>query len=193
MITHIASVSYINLICWQVRTLAKLVAEQLGGPVNLRTVANLGYSTQIARIKADLASHAVPIGRLRRGALRHRAFLFKALADMFGVPCSLERSSDGWRMWNCVNVKGESRMVDLMMKPGEAYSMNSPEANEVLTLEITQDPATNTQHGSLSGPTKRVATILDDNLFPHNAIRSYECACSCFQSHASVIFTLMLH
>lgn len=154
----------------QVKSLSKLVAERMGGPVNLRTVANLGYTTQIARIKADLGSHAVPIGKLSRGALRHRAFLFKALADLFGVPCSLERSEDGWRMWNCVTVKGEQRVLDLMSKPGEAYPTGSPEADAILSLEITKDPATNTQHGSLTGPTKRIGTILDDNLFPHSAI-----------------------
>jgi len=159
----------------QVKVLAKLVSDRHGGAVNIRTVATLGYTSQIARIKAELSSHAVPIGRLKRGALRHRAFLFKALADTFDVPCSLERSADGWRMWNCVNVKGEAKLVDLMMRPGEVYSMQSPEAQEALNIEVMQDPASNEQHGSLKAALKRNATILDENLFPHTAINYQSC------------------
>ena len=76
--------------------LAKLVAERLGGygPVAGARTAD-GSSADVDRVrKANGGSDIIPLGNVRLGVCRHRAALFKYLADAFaasaealGIPC----------------------------------------------------------------------------------------------------------
>lgn len=43
----------------------------------------------INRLKVQTASVVVPIGLLHMGAARHRALLYKVLADDLGMPCRI--------------------------------------------------------------------------------------------------------
>jgi len=163
----------------KVKMLAKVVSDRLGGAVTHSTIGSIGIAQDVALVKAEVESHVLPIGKLRKGGSRHRAFLFKALADTIDLPVTLERSDDGWRLWNCITVKGtEQRIVDLMLQVGECHPVGTEAADTYLQLEVTQDPITNQQHGSLAAPAKRGPTVIDDNLFPHtvvgyNAIRPH--------------------
>ncbi|KAF5445490.1 hypothetical protein F2P56_034536 [Juglans regia] len=106
-----------------VRTLAILVADYMGGPVGdpdnmLRAWRSLSYS-----LKATLGSMVLPLGSLTIGLARHRALLFKVLADSVGFPCRLVKGqqytgSDNVAM-NFVKIDdGREYIVDLMSDPG---------------------------------------------------------------------------
>ncbi|XP_062159246.1 probable serine/threonine-protein kinase SIS8 isoform X3 [Alnus glutinosa] len=106
-----------------VRKLAILVADYMGGPVGdpdnmSRAWKNLSYS-----LKATLGSMVLPLGSLTIGLARHRALLFKVLADSVGFPCRLVKGqqytgSDAVAM-NVVKIDdGREYIVDLMADPG---------------------------------------------------------------------------
>ncbi|XP_040996401.1 probable serine/threonine-protein kinase SIS8 isoform X3 [Juglans microcarpa x Juglans regia] len=106
-----------------VRKLAILVADYMGGPVGdpesmLRAWQSLSYS-----LKATLGSMVLPLGSLTIGLARHRALLFKVLADSVGLPCRLVKGqqytgSDDVAM-NVVKIDdGREYIVDLMADPG---------------------------------------------------------------------------
>ncbi|GLU12921.1 hypothetical protein SLE2022_295760 [Rubroshorea leprosula] len=106
-----------------VQNLAILVAEymgrQVGNPVNMsRAWQSLSYS-----LKSTLGSMVLPLGSLTIGLARHRALLFKVLADSVGIPCRLVKGqqytgSDDVAM-NFVKIDdGREYIVDLMADPG---------------------------------------------------------------------------
>ncbi|XP_039029044.1 probable serine/threonine-protein kinase SIS8 isoform X2 [Hibiscus syriacus] len=103
--------------------LAVLVSDYMGGPVadpeNMsRAWRSLSYS-----LKATLGSMVLPLGSLTIGLARHRALLFKVLADTAGIPCRLVKGqqytgSDDVAI-NFVKIgDGSEYIVDLMADPG---------------------------------------------------------------------------
>ncbi|XP_048329349.2 probable serine/threonine-protein kinase SIS8 isoform X1 [Ziziphus jujuba] len=106
-----------------VRKLAVLVADYMGGPVGdpdnmLRAWRNLSYN-----LKGTLGSMVLPLGSLTIGLARHRALLFKVLADSVSIPCRLVKgqqytgSSDV--AMNFVKIDdGREYIIDLMAAPG---------------------------------------------------------------------------
>ncbi|KAK9008674.1 hypothetical protein V6N11_075559 [Hibiscus sabdariffa] len=106
-----------------VQKLAVLVSDYMGGPVadpeNMsRAWRSLSYS-----LKATLGSMVLPLGSLTIGLARHRALLFKVLADTAGIPCRLAKGqqytgSDDVAV-NFVKIDdGREYIVDLMADPG---------------------------------------------------------------------------
>ncbi|XP_077236064.1 putative serine/threonine-protein kinase SIS8 [Tasmannia lanceolata] len=106
-----------------VRKIAALVADYMGGPVGdpdsmLKAWRNLSNS-----LRASVGNMVLPLGQLKIGLARHRALLFKVLADSVGLPCRLVKGqqytgSDDVAM-NFVNVDdGREYIVDLMADPG---------------------------------------------------------------------------
>ncbi|KAK0586451.1 hypothetical protein LWI29_007115 [Acer saccharum] len=106
-----------------VKKLAVLVADYMGGPVGdpesmSREFRSLSYS-----LKATLGSMVLPLGSLIIGLSRHRALLFKVLADSVGIPCRLVK---GQQYTGCDDVAmnfvriedGREYIVDLMADPG---------------------------------------------------------------------------
>ncbi|KAG5229801.1 serine/threonine-protein kinase [Salix suchowensis] len=103
--------------------LAVLVSDYMGGsvgdPSNLsRAWRSLSYS-----LKATLGSMVLPLGSLTIGLPRHRALMFKVLADCVGIPCRLVKGhlytgSDDVAM-NFVKLDdGREYIVDLTADPG---------------------------------------------------------------------------
>ncbi|XP_061952877.1 probable serine/threonine-protein kinase SIS8 isoform X2 [Populus nigra] len=103
--------------------LAVLVSDYMGGsvgdPSNLsRAWRGLSYS-----LKATLGSMVLPLGSLTIGLPRHRALMFKVLADSVGIPCRLVKGhlytgSDDVAM-NFVKLDdGREYIVDLTADPG---------------------------------------------------------------------------
>ncbi|XP_011008344.1 PREDICTED: serine/threonine-protein kinase EDR1 isoform X2 [Populus euphratica] len=103
--------------------LALLVSDYMGGsvgdPSNLsRAWRSLSYS-----LKATLGSMVLPLGSLTIGLPRHRALMFKVLADSVGIPCRLVKGhlytgSDDVAM-NFVKLDdGREYIVDLTADPG---------------------------------------------------------------------------
>ncbi|XAR63955.1 Non-specific serine/threonine protein kinase [Bertholletia excelsa] len=106
-----------------VKMLAALVSDYMGGPVMdpdnmLRAWKSLDYS-----LKATIGSMVLPLGSLTLGLARHRALLFKVLADSLGIPCRLVKGQQytGAEDAAISFVKmddGREYIVDLMADPG---------------------------------------------------------------------------
>uniref|UniRef100_A0A7N0UGS2 non-specific serine/threonine protein kinase n=1 Tax=Kalanchoe fedtschenkoi TaxID=63787 RepID=A0A7N0UGS2_KALFE len=106
-----------------VQKLAILVSDSMGGPVGdpeklLRAWRNLSQN-----LKSTIGSMVLPLGSLTVGLARHRALLFKVLADDVGIKCRLVKGqiytgSDDVAM-NFVKIDEEKEyIVDLMADPG---------------------------------------------------------------------------
>ncbi|KAK3132035.1 hypothetical protein QOZ80_6AG0514890 [Eleusine coracana subsp. coracana] len=106
-----------------VQTLANLVSSYMGGPVIDPESMLLKYQDVSTSLRGSIRSAVIPLGRLRVGLARHRALLFKVLADSLAIPCRLVRgrqytgSDDG--ALNIVKFNdGREYIVDLMSDPG---------------------------------------------------------------------------
>nr|CAB3470115.1 unnamed protein product [Digitaria exilis] len=72
-----------------VQTLATLVSNYMGGPVVDPESMLLKYRDMSSALRANIRSAVIPLGQLKVGLARHRALLFKVLADSLAVPCRL--------------------------------------------------------------------------------------------------------
>ncbi|KAI5079949.1 hypothetical protein GOP47_0005428 [Adiantum capillus-veneris] len=107
------------------KLLGKLVAESMGGKV-ASEVGDLmpRWKASSKALKECLSCVVFPIGSVSVGVCRHRALLFKALADSVNLPCRIARGckycghDDGV---SCLVLCGSQRefMVDLISSPGE--------------------------------------------------------------------------
>ncbi|XP_055003196.1 armadillo repeat-containing protein 3 [Sorex araneus] len=125
----------------QIVSLAKYVAEKMGGKIPKEKLQDFSWELHISELKYQLKSNVVPIGLVKKGFFYHRALLFKALADRIAVGCSLVRGEYG-RAWNEVKLMNESSkgkiggflppheyIVDLMFSPGTLLKLRSKEAD----------------------------------------------------------------
>ncbi|CAL5043622.1 unnamed protein product [Urochloa decumbens] len=106
-----------------VQTLANLVSSYMGGPVVNPESILLKYQNMSSALRADIRSAVIPLGQIKVGLARHRALLFKVLADNLAIPCRLVKgrqytgSDDG--ALNIVKFNdGRECIVDLMVDPG---------------------------------------------------------------------------
>ncbi|PHT47431.1 Serine/threonine-protein kinase CTR1 [Capsicum baccatum] len=106
-----------------VQKLAVLVSEHMGGPVGDPDSMLIAWRSLSHNLKATFGSMVLPLGSLTVGLARHRALLFKVLADSLGLPCRLVKGqeytgSDEVAM-NYVKIEdGREYIVDLMADPG---------------------------------------------------------------------------
>ncbi|KAJ8536042.1 hypothetical protein K7X08_034443 [Anisodus acutangulus] len=106
-----------------VQNLAALVSEHMGGPVGDPDSMLIAWRSLSYNLKATFGSMVLPLGSLTIGLARHRALLFKVLADSVGLPCRLVKGkeytgSDEVAM-NYVKIEdGREYIVDLMAAPG---------------------------------------------------------------------------
>ena len=73
-----------------VQALAQVVSERMGGRFAYDEL-EARYAAAAAERKRAAGSLVVGVGQLRVGLARHRALLFKALADAVKLPCRLLR------------------------------------------------------------------------------------------------------
>ncbi|KAL6001478.1 hypothetical protein ACLOJK_007216 [Asimina triloba] len=105
-----------------VRRLAALVAEYMGGPVVDPEKMFKDWSNLSNHLRLLVGNMVLPLGQLKIGLARHRALLFKVLADSVGVPCRLIKgqqytgADDG--AMNIVKIDGREYIVDVMAEPG---------------------------------------------------------------------------
>ncbi|XP_031372458.1 probable serine/threonine-protein kinase SIS8 isoform X2 [Punica granatum] len=106
-----------------VRKLAVLVSDFMGGPVGDPENMLRAWQKFSCSLKETLGNKVLPLGSLTIGLSRHRALLFKVLADSLGIPCKLVKgqqfsgSSDA--AMNFVKLDdGREYIVDLMSDPG---------------------------------------------------------------------------
>ncbi|GMN46257.1 hypothetical protein TIFTF001_015449 [Ficus carica] len=106
-----------------VRNLAILVANSMGGPVGDPESMLREWQSVTYKLKATIGSMVLPLGSLKIGLARHRALLFKVLADSVSIPCRLVKgqqytgSSDVAMNFVKIN-DGREYIVDLMADPG---------------------------------------------------------------------------
>ncbi|XP_017241764.1 probable serine/threonine-protein kinase SIS8 isoform X2 [Daucus carota subsp. sativus] len=106
-----------------VKQLAALVSDQMGGPVGDPDNMSMAWRRLSFNLRESLGSLVLPLGSVTVGLPRHRALLFKFLADSVGIPCRLVKGqqytgSDDVAM-NFVRVDDDREyIVDLMADPG---------------------------------------------------------------------------
>ncbi|KAL7065147.1 hypothetical protein AAHC03_05614 [Spirometra sp. Aus1] len=122
----------------QAEALASLVANLLGGPFPKDKALDCDATRKVADYRCQRNTNLVPIGVIDVGNYLHRALLFKFLAGVISLPCSLVRGEYGIS-YNTVRVTGSQEeqhevVVDLMNHPGRLISVSSQEAMEYLRL-----------------------------------------------------------
>ncbi|KAL8492267.1 hypothetical protein ACS0TY_023775 [Phlomoides rotata] len=115
--------------------LGKLVAVYMGGsfPVEQGDL-NLGWKLVNQGLKDVYKCIVIPIGNLSMGLCRHRAILFKKLADYVGLPCRIARGCkycvSDHRSSCLIKIEDERKLsrefvVDLVGQPGHVHGPDS--------------------------------------------------------------------
>ncbi|GFQ04967.1 serine/threonine-protein kinase ctr1 [Phtheirospermum japonicum] len=115
--------------------LGKLVAVHMGGsfPVEQGDL-DLGWKLVNQRLKDFNKCIVIPIGNLSMGLCRHRALLFKKLADYVGLPCRIARGCkyciSDHRSSCLIKIEDERKLprefvVDLVGQPGNVHGADS--------------------------------------------------------------------
>ncbi|OVA15499.1 Protein kinase domain [Macleaya cordata] len=106
-----------------VQRLADLVTEHMGGSVRDANIMLARWVERTSELRLSLHTNVLPIGSLNIGLSRHRALLFKVLADNVGIPCRLVKGSHYTGIddaaVNIIKLDHEREfLVDLMAAPG---------------------------------------------------------------------------
>uniref|UniRef100_A0A0D9XJX6 non-specific serine/threonine protein kinase n=1 Tax=Leersia perrieri TaxID=77586 RepID=A0A0D9XJX6_9ORYZ len=106
-----------------VRRIAEVVAGHMGGPVIDATEMFTKWLDKSIEQRTSHQTSLLPIGRIDIGLSRHRALLFKILADSVGIPCKLVKGSHYTGVEddaiNIVKMNNEREfLVDVMAAPG---------------------------------------------------------------------------
>ncbi|EPS62154.1 hypothetical protein M569_12639, partial [Genlisea aurea] len=115
--------------------LGKLVAVSMGGRFpEEQGELNLRWKMVSQRLKNTKKCLVIPIGSLSSALCRHRAILFKKLADSVGLPCRIARGCkyciSDHRSSCLVKIEDERKLsrefvVDLVGMPGNVHSPDS--------------------------------------------------------------------
>ncbi|OIT39610.1 PREDICTED: serine/threonine-protein kinase EDR1 [Nicotiana attenuata] len=162
--------SEINLL---VLRLSELVTEHLGGPVKDANIILAKWMEISNELRTSLHTSVLPIGSLKVGLSRHRALLFKVLADHVGIPCRLVKGSHYTGVEddavNIVKLPNDSEfLVDLMGAPGTlipadvlsakdaSFKSYGPKLNKIPSFPSNNDsgvsyPRPNLLSGQISG------------------------------------------
>ncbi|KAJ6928937.1 hypothetical protein NC652_012947 [Populus alba x Populus x berolinensis] len=76
-----------------VQQLAELVTGHMGGPVKDANLILAKWMERSTELRTSLQTSVLPIGSVNIGLSRHRALLFKVLADTIKLPCRLVKGS----------------------------------------------------------------------------------------------------
>ncbi|KAF2287005.1 hypothetical protein GH714_036913 [Hevea brasiliensis] len=117
-----------------VQKLADLVVDRMGGPVGDADEMSTRWTRRCCELRSALNSVILPLGCLDVGLSRHRALLFKVLADKINLPCMLVKGSyysgtdDG--AVNLIKINNESEyIIDLMGAPGTLIPAEVPSSH----------------------------------------------------------------
>ncbi|KAJ7966433.1 Mitogen-activated protein kinase kinase kinase [Quillaja saponaria] len=111
--------------------IADFVVDRMGGPVGDAEEMLRKWNMRSYELRSSLNTIILPLGCLEVGLSRHRALLFKVLADRVNIPCMLVKGSyytgtdDG-----AVNLiktdNGSEYIIDLMGAPGTLIPAEVP-------------------------------------------------------------------
>ncbi|KAF6174869.1 hypothetical protein GIB67_026357 [Kingdonia uniflora] len=114
-----------------VQKIADLVSDSMGGPVGNADEMLRRWTIRSNELRRSLNTVVLPLGCLNLGLSRHRALLFKVLADWISLPCRLVKGSyytgtDGGAV-NFIKIDRDSEyIVDLMGAPGALIPAEIP-------------------------------------------------------------------
>ncbi|XP_008797028.1 serine/threonine-protein kinase EDR1-like [Phoenix dactylifera] len=106
-----------------VQRISELVTDHMGGPVRDASDMLARWMEKSIELRTSQQTSLLPIGCIKVGLSRHRALLFKILADYVGIPCKLVKGSHYTGVDDdAVNIimlgDGRDFLVDLMAAPG---------------------------------------------------------------------------
>ncbi|KAM7277959.1 hypothetical protein ACFE04_005093 [Oxalis oulophora] len=106
-----------------VQRLAELVTGHMGGPVKDANLVLAKWAEKSTELRISLHTSVLPIGSVNVGLSRHRALLFKVLADSVMLPCRLVKGNHYTGVEddavNIIKLEDEREfLVDLMAEPG---------------------------------------------------------------------------
>lgn len=117
-----------------VQKIADMVVERMGGPVGDADEMLKRWTIRSYELRSSLNTIILPLGRLDIGLSRHRALLFKVLADRINLPCLLVKGSyytgtdDG--AINLIKIdNGSEYIIDLMGAPGALIPAEVPSSH----------------------------------------------------------------
>lgn len=117
-----------------IQGLAQIVAAQLGGAASEERLLYTKWQKSSRRAKQKFRSAVYPIGKLRSGLSRHRAFLFKALADRLHISCRIVRGlpyrPSPSQAVSLVKFADLELLVDLICQPGRLLKLEEGGPNE---------------------------------------------------------------
>lgn len=109
------------------RALSQVVAGHLGGPQSNKTAIVDRWASLINDMKLKHSSVVIPIGWMYLGTARHRAILFKFLADQVDLPARVVKgkfyADDEHDAQLIIYVDTREMVVDLMILPGTVYPL----------------------------------------------------------------------
>lgn len=76
-----------------IQKVADMVADRMGGPVGDADEMVKRWSARSYELRSSIKTAILPLGLLNVGLSRHRALLFKVLADRLDIPCKLVKGS----------------------------------------------------------------------------------------------------
>ncbi|KAJ0031864.1 hypothetical protein Pint_12953 [Pistacia integerrima] len=114
-----------------IQKIADIVVERMGGPVGNADEMCRRWISRRTELRNLLNTNILPLGYLDVGLSRHRALLFKVLADKISLPCMLVKGScytgtdDG--AVNLIRIdNGCEYIIDLMGAPGTLIPAEVP-------------------------------------------------------------------
>ncbi|KDP34102.1 hypothetical protein JCGZ_07673 [Jatropha curcas] len=117
-----------------IQKLADLVVNRMGGPVGGADEISTRWTRRSYELRNALKSVILPLGQIDVGLSRHRALLFKVLADRINLPCMLVKGSyytgtdDG--AVNLIKIDdGSEYIIDLMGAPGTLIPAEVPSSH----------------------------------------------------------------
>ncbi|KAJ6803086.1 serine/threonine-protein kinase EDR1-like [Iris pallida] len=114
-----------------VQKIANLVVDSMGGPVSDADGILRRWTIKSHELRTSLNTVVLPLGLLEVGLSRHRALLFKVLADRVNLPCALVKGSyytgtDEGAV-NLIKIDdGSEYIIDLMGAPGSLIPAEIP-------------------------------------------------------------------
>ncbi|XP_022155390.1 serine/threonine-protein kinase EDR1 [Momordica charantia] len=123
-----------------VQRLAELVMGHMGGPVKDANFMLARWMERSTELRTSLHTSVLPIGSINIGLSRHRALLFKVLADSIKMPCRLVKGSHYTGVEedavNIIKLEDEREfLVDLMAAPGTLIPADILSAKDTTTLK----------------------------------------------------------
>ncbi|KAJ6382715.1 hypothetical protein OIU77_031196 [Salix suchowensis] len=117
-----------------IQKIADVVVNRMGGPVSDADEMSSRWKRRSKELQNALNSIILPLGCLDVGLSRHRALLFKVIADRINLPCMLVKGSyytgtdDG--AVNLIKIDdGSEYIIDLMGAPGTLIPPEVPSSH----------------------------------------------------------------